>query len=102
MLAAGGGTQEPCRPHPQGVPKDVKEPAWTKGPGTAVGRVPLAQGAQPGPMCVSPPGTWPKLCFPELRRTGWLHRYPLGSIRLQLPGQRESARFLLAPRFSPT
>lgn len=52
-LAISGGHTRATSP---GVPKDVREPAQTKGPGTAGGQVPLPRGTQPGPVCVSPPG----------------------------------------------
>ena len=55
-LQLSGVTREPHHPHPQGVPKDVREPAWTKGPGAAGGQVPLPRGTQPSPVCVSPSG----------------------------------------------
>lgn len=55
------GTREFHHPHPQGVPRDVRELAWTKGPGTARGQVPLPQGMWPSPVCVSPPGIWQRL-----------------------------------------
>lgn len=34
-LVSGAGTREFHHPHPQGVPRDVREPARTKGPGAA-------------------------------------------------------------------
>lgn len=83
-----GGTEEPHRPHPQGVPKDVREPALVlAGARSRSHRMP-----SPAPCASAPLGIWPKLCFPEPSR-GWLLRYPQGSIRPWLPVQGGKGKF---------